>query len=101
VSDLLRALAAAIGGPLAPGAAVRPGALLREELEYRGLTQAAFAAQIGRPAQLVSEIVTGKKAITPETALDFELALGISADVWVRLQADYGLSIVRARRGAA
>jgi HTH-type transcriptional regulator/antitoxin HigA len=92
---LLRALAAAV----APGTgwSVLPGEVLREALESNGLTQAEFAAQIGRPAQMVSEVITGKKSITPETALDFELVLGISADFWVRVQADYDLSRARAR----
>jgi addiction module HigA family antidote len=50
---------------------------------------------MGRPAQVVNEIIRGKKQITAETALDLERALGISAGFWVRLQADYDL--VKAR----
>jgi HTH-type transcriptional regulator/antitoxin HigA len=95
VTALLRGLAATVAP--GPGWAIHPGEILREELAERGLSQAAFAAQIGRPAQMVSEIITGKKGVTPQTALDFELALGIQADFWVHVQADHDLNAARAR----
>lgn len=97
MTDLQRLVASLIGRPLAPGLAVHPGEILREELQTRGLTQAAFAEQLGRPAQLVSEIVTGTKGITARTALDFERVLGVSADFWMRLQAAYELDVARVR----
>lgn len=101
MTPLQRALASATGIPLAPGFAVHPGEILREELEARGLTQTAFAEQLGRSAQLVSEICTGKKSVTPETALGFERVLGVSADFWVRLQAAYALDVARMRAAKA
>ena len=57
-----------------------PGDILRRELDARGLSQRAFAEMTGRPEQVVSEIVRGKKRITAETALDFADALGIEAE---------------------
>ena len=59
-----------------------PGETLREILEDRGVSQAELAIRTGRPKKTISEIVNGKAAITPETALQLELVLGIPADFW-------------------
>ena len=83
---------------------LHPGEMLREELEAREMTQVALAQAMGRPARTVNEIVQGRRAITAETALDLEAALGIPAAVWVGLQAQYDLGRAatrRARRGAS
>ena len=78
--------------------AIAPGFTLEEELKARRISQRELAAQIGRPPQVISEIIHGKKAITAETALDLEAALGISAQVWLRLEARYRLTLARQRR---
>ena len=86
-------------GPAAPSleVAAHPGALLAEELAERGMTQSALAKAAGRPFKAINEIVNGKKAITPETALHFEHALGISARIWMNLQTTYDLAKARAK----
>lgn len=82
-----------------PDRAVSPGEILRALLRQHGITQAEFAEQLGRPVQVISEIVNGKKAITADTALDFERVLGIGAQFWCHLQADHALALARIRRG--
>jgi HTH-type transcriptional regulator/antitoxin HigA len=69
-----------------------PGEFLREELEARGWTQSDFAEILGRPIQLVNEIVLGKRAITPETAQGVADALGTSPQLWLNLESAYQLS---------
>ena len=54
---------------------------------------------MGRPRQTISAIVHGKKAITAETALQLEEALGIAAHLWIGLEGRYQLA--RARQAAA
>jgi HTH-type transcriptional regulator/antitoxin HigA len=78
------------------GLPIPPGVTLREELTERGITQTAFARQIGRPIQMVNEIIKGKKSITADTAIAFEKALGISAELWLKLEASYQISKARA-----
>jgi HTH-type transcriptional regulator/antitoxin HigA len=78
------------------GIPIPPGVTLLEELAERGITQTAFARQIGRPVQAVNEIIKGKKSITAETAIAIEKALGISAELWLKLEASYQLSRARA-----
>ena len=75
------------------------GELLGEEIELRGWTQADFAAVIDRPTQFVSEIVTGKKEITRESAAQIGAALSQSPQFWLNLQNRYDLERERDRLG--
>lgn len=68
------------------------GALLGEELEERGWSQADFASILDRPTQFVSEIITGKKEITRESAAQIGAALSQSAEYWLKLQDQYLLA---------
>ena len=78
--------------------AIPPGEVLAEELEARSMTQRQLADEMGRPAQVINEIIKGKKAITPATALQLEDALGPSAEFWMGLQTTYGLTLARTAR---
>jgi HTH-type transcriptional regulator / antitoxin HigA len=65
------------------------GEHLAEELDARGWPQADFAEVLGRPVQFVSEIISGKKEITRESAAQIAAALGTSAEFWLNLQDSY------------
>ena len=73
-------------------APVPAGQILGAEIEARGWTQADFAAVLGRPTQFVSEIITGKKEITRESAAQIGAALGTSPEFWLKLQDSYLLN---------
>lgn len=75
--------------------AIPPGETLAEELEMQGMTQKELAVRLGRPAQVINEIIKGKKAITPETALELEKVLGIKAHFWAALEAAYRMTLAR------
>lgn len=75
--------------------AVPPGLTLAEELEARGVTQKEFAVQCGRPVEDIGEIISGARAITAEIALDFERALGVSAEFWLNHESRYRLTLAR------
>ncbi|HSU47468.1 MAG TPA: HigA family addiction module antitoxin [Arthrobacter sp.] len=66
-----------------------PGDRLRAELQLRKWPQRILAQIIGRPDQVVSEIVSGKKGITPETALQLGAALDMRPEFWLELQDAY------------
>jgi addiction module HigA family antidote len=72
-----------------PDWTVAPGEILLEALQDREMTQSELAQRLGRPLKTVNEIVKGKAAITPETAIQLERALGISARFWTGLEAQY------------
>ncbi len=78
-----------------PAEVFPPGDFLKEELEERGWTQTDLADILGRPNRLVSEIVNGRRGITPETALGLADAFGTSAEYWMYLEASYQLARVR------
>jgi HTH-type transcriptional regulator/antitoxin HigA len=80
-----------------PDYAVAPGETLLETLEALGMTQAELATRIERPLKTINEIVKGKSAITPETALQLEQALGVPAAVWSGLESNYQLALATAR----
>lgn len=67
------------------------GEFLLKELDQRGWTQAEFAEILGRPAQVISEIVSGKKEITRESAAQIAAALGTSPELWLNFQDRYHL----------
>ncbi|MFL6118783.1 HigA family addiction module antitoxin [Actinophytocola sp.] len=67
------------------------GEQLLEELDQRGWTQAEFAEILGRPAQVISEIISGKKEITRESAAQIAAALGTSPEFWLNFQDRYHL----------
>ncbi len=73
-----------------------PGDYIPEEIEARGWTQLELAEIIGKPLQAVSEIVAGKRSITPEMAELLGAAFGTSAQVWLNLENAYQLSRVPA-----
>ena len=71
--------------------AVHPGVVLKEELEARGLSANAFALKLRVPPQRIQEIVAGKRAITPETALRIGTALRTGARLWLAMQQAHDL----------
>lgn len=71
-----------------------PGEFLREELEARNWSQTELAEIMGRPVRLINEIIAGKKAITPETAIQLGESMGTGAEVWMNLESQYQLSKV-------
>lgn len=77
-----------------------PGEFLRDELEARGWTQVEFAEIIDRDTRVVSEVVSGKRSITPETAIAFGEALGTGPEFWLNLESQYQLSKVRPKESA-
>jgi addiction module HigA family antidote len=66
--------------------------MLREEfLVPLGITQSAFAARLGVSFPRLNEVINGKRAVTPDTALRLARVLGMSADFWLGLQQDWDL----------
>src|SRR4051812_1387140 len=80
--------------------AIHPGEVIREEfLVPLGKTAYWLAKGLGISQTAVGEILQGKRAITPATALRLERFLGCSAEFWLGLQATYDLDEERGRLG--
>ena len=75
---------------------IHPGEILREEfLKPMGISINRLAREIVVPPGRVSEIVNGKRSISADTALRLGRFLGVSAELWLGLQAEYDLRVAR------
>jgi addiction module HigA family antidote len=81
--------------------AVHPGEILKDELDELGLTLTEFARQIDVPANRVSQIINGKRAVTGDTALRFGHWFGVDPQFWLNLQAQFELTIADRESGEA
>ncbi len=65
-----------------------PGEIIQEEfLVPLDMSQAELARAMGVPTNRISQLISGKRALTAETALRLEAVLGIDAGTWMNLQA--------------
>jgi len=75
-------------------APVHPGEILIEDfLKPMGITQYRLAKSIGVSQRRIGEIVSGKRAITADTALRLARYFGTDAQTWMNLQAHYDLAV--------
>ncbi len=60
-----------------------------------GLSARALARDIAVPANRITEILRGERAITADTALRLSRRFGVSAEFWMNLQTAHDLEKVR------
>src|SRR5260370_21468883 len=77
--------------------AVAPGEILLEALQDRDMSQSQLARRMGRQTKTINEIINGKAAITPDTAIQLERTLGITASFWNNLESMYREHLARSR----
>lgn len=79
-----------------------PGEILLEDfLKPAGITQAAFARHIGVEPGVISEIVNGKRGVSPDMAIKFAAAFGDDPQTWCNLQSMYDLTLAREKQKKA
>ncbi len=75
---------------------IHPGEILLEEfLKPMGISQYRLAKDINVPPRRINEIVLGKRAITPDTALRLSKYFGLSERFWLNLQMKYDLEVTK------
>jgi len=79
----------------APDFIVTPGEILEETLETKTIAKGDFAKRTGLSMKTISLILAGKAPILPETALQFERVLGVSAEIWTNLESRYRLDLAK------
>ncbi len=80
-----------------PDYAIHPGEYLEEVLETRGMQKNELAQRCNLTPKTVSQIINGRAAFSPEVALQFEMVLDISADIWLNLLTAHTLHQIRRR----
>ena len=78
---------------------IHPGEVLAEELEELGVNPTELSRQIRVPANRISQIVNGKRAITGDTALRLAHWFGTSPQFWMNLQALYDVRMAEQQAG--
>lgn len=84
-----------------PRSAIHPGEVLADELDECGVTPTELARQLKVPANRMTQIVQGKRAITGDTALRLGHWFGTSAQFWLNLQSAYDIRIAQEAAGTA
>lgn len=84
-----------IANNLTPAYPTHPGEILKDEIEYRGISQRKLAEQMGLTYSVLNEILNAHRPVTEKTALLFEAALGIDAEPLMRLQLKYNMQTTR------
>ena len=77
-----------------------PGEFIQEELEERGWSQAEFADILGLAPNIVNELISAKRAVTPKIAKAVGDAFGTGAQVWMNLESAYQLWKMRSNDDA-
>jgi addiction module HigA family antidote len=90
-----------IANNLEPYRPIHPGEILKDEIEYRGISQKKLAERMGMSYTVLNEVLNGKRAVTTEYALLFEAALGIDAGISIRMQADYNMQNAKQNKSFA
>ena len=78
---------------------VHPGEILADELEELGVSPTELSRQIRVPANRVSQIINGKRAVTGDTALRLAHWFGTSPQFWMNLQALYDVRLAEQQAG--
>ena len=77
---------------------IHPGEILQEEfLKPLGISQYRLARDINVSPRRINEIVHGKRAVTPDTALRLSRYFGLSERFWMNLQSRYDLEMTKDR----
>ncbi len=79
--------------------ACHPGAVLAQKLEALGVTPTELARQLHVPANRITQIVNGKRAVTGDSALRLARWFGDDPEQWMTLQARYDLEVAKSEAG--
>lgn len=83
-----------------PRITTHPGEVLREEFMIPlGLSANALALDLHVPANRISALANGTRAVTADTALRLSRYFGTTPGFWLNLQSAYDLSLAQAENG--
>jgi len=77
-------------------APIHPGIILKADLlDPYGMSVNKLARELHVPANRLSQIIGGKRGISPDTSLRLARYFGFSPEYWLNMQAQYDLEIIR------
>jgi addiction module HigA family antidote len=78
---------------------IHPGTILADELQELNMSAAELARQLHVPSNRIYQLISGKRAMTADTALRLEQWLGVEAAFWMNLQNSYVLDLATEKSG--
>jgi addiction module HigA family antidote len=90
-----------IANNLTPYEPAHPGEMLKDEIEYRGISQRKLAARMGVSYTVLNEVLNCKRPLTTDYALLFEAALVVDAEPLIGMQTDYNIQVSRKNKSFA
>ena len=78
-----------VANNLEPFYLTHPGEVIKDEIEYLGMSQKQLSADTGRPYTIINEIIHGKRQVSVEYAMLLDAALNLDADLLLKMQMDY------------
>ncbi|OGR23819.1 MAG: hypothetical protein A2X83_08275 [Desulfuromonadales bacterium GWD2_54_10] len=78
-----------------PNYSIPPGETLLDTIEALGTSQAEMPEHAGRQIETINEIIKGKATITPDTSLQLERVLDVSAVFWNNLEKNHRETLAR------
>ncbi len=80
---------------LEPFEPTHPGEVVKDEIEYRGISQRQLADEIGVSSSLLNEVLNGKRTMNTQLALLISAALDIDVEPLLRLQTKYDMIMAK------
>ena len=80
-----------IANNLKPYQPTHPGEVLKDELEFRGISQRSLAREMGISYSVLNEVLNGKRSLNPTLALMMEAAMGVDAAPLLSMQNEYDM----------
>jgi len=79
---------------------IHPGKILADELSELNMSPAELARELHVPSNRIYQLISGRRAMTADTALRLQQWLGVSAGFWMNLQKRFELDVAAEQRGA-
>lgn len=79
-----------------PNRPIHPGEILKDELDELGMSSSELARAVHVPANRISQILSGKRNVSADTALRLGKLFGTGPQFWLNLQVAYELDLIGA-----
>lgn len=77
--------------------AIPPGTTIKEQLDYRGMTQKEFASHMDMSETYTIRLINGEVKLTSDIAHKLETVLGLPANFWQNLETIYREKLAKAK----
>lgn len=84
-----------IANNLIPFEPTHPGEVLKDEIEFRGISQKKLAKEMGVSYTVLNEILNAKRQLNTEYAMLIEAVLDLDAEPLLKMQTSYNLQMAK------